>query len=299
MSKFKVVQADMLWPLLYIAQDGNWQNNEKAFNKMFNLLDVPSEDLQKRYTKTGVLIMHNKADFALNTLRTAGLIERQRGKYRILSSGLNLLQKYDWKTADHKIIMKLPQFKQTRELAHKKRLKKLNQLQSENKNFQTKIDDFVEKYNQNIKKQLLNKLQNLENPTDLESIMVKLLEKMGYRGENGSSIVTPKSNDGGVDCVINQDTLGLSKVLVQVKRYASNNIVDRPKIQAFYGALHTTYHMDRGIFITTSDFTKSAREIAKQNNIILINGNELADLMIEYGVMSKVKKNLTLYELTD
>ena len=61
--------------------------------------------------------------------------------------------------------------------------------------------------------------------------------------------------------------------------------------------LHTTYHMDRGIFITTSDFSESAKEIARQNNIILINGDKLADLLIQYGVMTKVKKTLKLYEL--
>ena len=189
--------------------------------------------------------------------------------------------------------------KKAKHEAQQKHRAKLAQLQSENQDFQTQIDSFVEKYNQNVKNQLLAKLQGLERPTDLEPVMVQLLENMGYRGENGSSIVTSRSNDGGVDCIINQDPLGLSKVLVQVKRYASNNVVDRPTIQGFYGALHTTYHMDRGIFITTSSFSAPACRVARQNNIILIDGDQLTDLMIQYSVMTKVKKVVKLYELDD
>ena len=290
-------QSALLWPLLHVAMDSQWHDNNQAFDVVFDYLKISSHDRQLVYEKTGDLIMQNRAQFALNTLRLAGLVERRRGQYKLTKGGLELLQKYDWQTTSHSVILHLPLYKRFVKASQNKHKAKLAQLQSQNQDFQTKIDDFVEKYNQNVKAQLIAKLQSMDQPTDLEPVMVKLLEAMGYRGENGSSIVTPKSNDGGIDCIINQDPLGLSKVLVQVKRYASDNIVDRPTIQAFYGALHTTYHMDRGIFITTSDFSEPARTIAKQNNIILINGNQLADLMIQYGVMTKVKKMVKLYEL--
>lgn len=295
-------QYALFWPLLHVAEDDAWHDNNQVFKWVFDYLKIPEAVRKLRYEKSGDLIMINHGQFALNTLRTAGLIERQTGKYRLSTSGRHLINEYDWKTADYRVITHLPAYKKVRKKSEKKRREnqhkdKLIKLQSENEDFQSQIDDFVSRYNSNVKQQLLAKLQALDKPTDLESIMVRLLEAMGYRGENGSSLVTPQSNDGGIDCIINQDPLGLSKVLVQVKRYASDNIVDRPKIQAFYGALHTTYHMDRGIFITTSDFTQSAIEIARQNNIILINGDKLADLMIEYGVMTKVKKMVKLYEL--
>lgn len=292
-------QSELLWPLLHVAEDDHWHSNAKAFNWVFAYYDLSDEALLATYDKTGSKVMENRGQFALNTLRITGLIERKQGQYRLTAKGRHLVNEYDWQTADYHVILHMPLLKQAREKSAKKHRAKLEQLKSENRDFQVKIDDFVAKYNQNVKDQLLAKLQNIENPTDLEPIMVQLLEAMGYRGENGSSIVTPRSNDGGVDCIINQDPLGLSKVLVQVKRYNSDHIVDRPTIQAFYGALHTTYHMDRGIFITTSDFSSSARNTAQQNNIILINGSELADLMIQYRVLIRVKKRLELYQIDD
>lgn len=290
-------QSVLLWPLLHVAEDDNWHDNKQAFKQVFDDLGISDEDQKQVYEKTGDRIMENRAQFALNTLRIAGLIERRRGQYRLTQPGRHLINEYDWKTASHQAIMHLPAYKNAIKQSQHKHKAKLEQLKSENQDFQTKIDDYVEKYRENVKEQLLARLQNMKNATDLEPVMLKLLQNMGYQGANSSSAVTPKSNDGGIDCIINRDPLGLSKVLVQVKRYASDNIVDRPKIQAFYGALHTTYHMDRGIFITTSDFSESAKEIARQNNIILINGDKLADLMIQYGVMTKVKKTLKLYEL--
>ena len=287
----------LLWPLLHVADDGNWHDNKQAFKQVFADLGISEEEQKQVYSKTGDRIVENRAQFALNTLRTAGLIERRRGQYRLTLSGRHLMNEYDWKTTSHQVIMHLPTYKNAIKQSQHKHRAKLEQLRSENQDFQTKIDDYVEKYRQNVKDQLLARLQNMKKATDLEPVMLKLLQNMGYQGANSSSAVTPKANDGGIDCIINRDPLGLSKVLVQVKRYASDNIVDRPKIQAFYGALHTTYHMDRGIFITTSDFSESAKEIARQNNIILINGDKLADLMIQYGVMTKVKKTLKLYEL--
>ena len=290
-------QWALLWPLLHVAYDSNWHDNKQSFKQVFADLGISEEDQKQVYSKTGDRIMENRAQFALNTLRTAGLIERRRGQYRVTLSGRHLMNEYDWKTTSHQVIMHLLTYKDAIKQSQHKHKAKLEQLRSENQDFQTKIDDYVEKYRQNVKDQLLARLQNMKKATDLEPVMLKLLQNMGYQGANSSSAVTPKTNDGGIDCIINRDPLGLSKVLVQVKRYASDNIVDRPKIQAFYGALHTTYHMDRGIFITTSDFSESAKEIARQNNIILINGDKLADLMIQYGVMTKVKKTLKLYEL--
>lgn len=290
-------QSVLLWPLLHVAEDDSWHDNKQAFKQVFDDLGISNEDQKQVYAKTGDRIMENRAQFALNTLRIAGLIERRRGQYRLTQPGRHLMNEYDWKTTSHQVITHLPTYKNAIKRSQHKHKAKLEQLKSENQDFQTKIDDYVEKYRENVKEQLLARLQNMKNATDLEPVMLKLLQNMGYQGANSSSAVTPKANDGGIDCIINRDPLGLSKVLVQVKRYASDNIVDRPKIQAFYGALHTTYHMDRGIFITTSDFSESAKEIARQNNIILINGDKLADLMIQYGVMTKVKKTLKLYEL--
>lgn len=134
------------------------------------------------------------------------------------------------------------------------------------------------------------------NPYDFEGLMVKLLSVMGYKGDEGQSMVTQKSNDGGIDGVINQDPLGLSKVYIQVKRYSVNHSVQRPEITSFSGAIQLR-HADRGVFITTSTFTSGAVEAARDLNITLVNGEMLTNLMLQYGVGVEVEKQYTVYRI--
>lgn len=111
-----------------------------------------------------------------------------------------------------------------------------------------------------------------------------VLTKMGYGdSNNNSNIVTKKSGDEGIDGIINQDKLGLDKIYVQAKRWNEN--VSRPELQKFVGAL-SAKKSNKGIFITTSDFTKEAREYAinLSHTIILMNGKDLTRFMIEYNV---------------
>ena len=117
-----------------------------------------------------------------------------------------------------------------------------------------------------------------------EQLVVDLLFAMGYGGSREEAAqVTKKSNDEGIDGIINEDRLGLDVIYVQAKRWQST--VGREPIQSFVGAL-AGKHANKGVFITTSDFHKNAVEYAKgvQHKVILINGQRLAELMIEYGV---------------
>ena len=109
---------------------------------------------------------------------------------------------------------------------------------------------------------------------------------MGYGDfrENAGETTSP-TNDGGIDGIISQDRLGLDKIAIQAKRY-SENVIGRPILQNFAGAL-LGMGLTKGVFITTSTFTKSAIEYATNQanlTIILIDGDKLADLMIEYNV---------------
>lgn len=113
--------------------------------------------------------------------------------------------------------------------------------------------------------------------------MINLMTKMGYKGANGDAFVTQKSNDEGIDGILNQDALGLRKVFVQVKRYVEKNTVGRQVISQFHGDLDLQ-GADAGVFITTSSFTSGAEEAAKRFNIKLIDGEMLTKLMVQYKV---------------
>ena len=100
---------------------------------------------------------------------------------------------------------------------------------------------------------------------------------MGYGGRAGASTEhLGRSGDGGIDGVVRQDVLGLDRVYVQAKRYAADNTVGRPDIQAFVGALHGQ-QADRGVFITTSRFSNDALTYVERipNRIVLIDGRRL------------------------
>lgn len=150
-----------------------------------------------------------------------------------------------------------------------------------------------------VSKELLVRLVGKE-PAFFERAVVDLLLAMGYGGADGSGAATQLVNDGGIDGVIDQDVLGLNKVYIQAKRYSSGNTVGRPDLQGFVGAL--SGKADRGVFITTSSFSKGAVEYAERDTnsrLILIDGGRLTDLMIRYGVGVQVKNTFRVVEVDE
>ena len=126
--------------------------------------------------------------------------------------------------------------------------------------------------------------------------MVELLVKMGYGGsikDAGKAI--GKSGDEGIDGTIKEDKLGLDIIYVQAKRWKPGNVVGRPELHKFVGAL-AGQGAKKGIFITTSNFTKEALDYTPKNEtkIVLIDGDQLAQLMIDYNLGCTIQQ---IYEL--
>ena len=123
---------------------------------------------------------------------------------------------------------------------------------------------------------------------------------MGYAGTGNFAQTTKKSNDGGIDGLLNQDKLGLDVVYVQAKRYKEDNLVQGKEMRDFVGSLDVR-GADKGIFITTSNFANNALETIKSSSkkIITVNGNQLADLMLEYNVGVKDEKVLRLKRIDE
>lgn len=156
-------------------------------------------------------------------------------------------------------------------------------------------DDLIEqgykKFDYSLKKELLEKLMET-NPYYFEKIILLLFREMWY----WDFIETPKSWDGGIDGIINQDALGLERIYTQAKRYTQSNVWEK-EIRNFIGAM--SGDVSRWIFVTTSDFSDSAKEKvrdARNHKIILINGEKLVELMIKYNVWVQKKK---IYEIKE
>lgn len=160
------------------------------------------------------------------------------------------------------------------------------------------VEQGVARIHEEVASELLSRLVE-QDPAFFESAVVKLLLAMGYGGIAGRGVTTDLTNDGGIDGVIDQDVLGLSKVYVQAKRYSPTNPVQRPEVQGFVGAL--SGKADGGVFITTSRFSPGAVEWVRTvpARIILIDGRRLTELMIEYGVGVQVERSYRVVEIDE
>lgn len=146
-------------------------------------------------------------------------------------------------------------------------------------------------------KDLLQKVRK-QSPERFERIVLDLLLKMGYGNlvpDDTAGKVTPQSHDGGIDGIIKEDKLGLDNIYIQAKRYADTNIVGRPQIQQFVGAIDGQ-KANKGVFITTSSFSREAQEFAQKasKKIVLIDGETLADYMIEYNLGVSIKQTFEI-----
>ena len=138
-----------------------------------------------------------------------------------------------------------------------------------------------------------------QSPAFFERLVVDLLVAMGYGGTHkDAATVVGKSRDGGIDGIIKQDRLGLDNIYVQAKRWAADNAVSRPDVQAFVGALSGNA-ATKGVFITTSRFSEGAIQFIEKvpQRIILIDGDRLARFMIEFNIGVFAKETYTVKRL--
>ena len=153
------------------------------------------------------------------------------------------------------------------------------------------LDDAYNSIVEDLAADLLQKVLD-SSPKFFEKLVVDLLVKMGYGGSLANpGKVTQYVHDDGIDGIIYEDKLGLGKIYIQAKRYKPDNTIGKPQIQQFSGALDEQ-KATKGVFITTSSYSKEARSYVDKLNkkIVLINGQELARYMIEFNVGVSTKQ---------
>lgn len=279
--------------VLQVAQSKEvWKSNELIASTV-KAVNIPDNILKLRYSsKYHDRIIYNRIGWAISYLTSANFLHRiKRATYIVTDRGKEISAKFGLDVTKM-VIFNEPFFKENPGQKGKKgpQEEKHSQELSEQQ-----VQDWVDSSIERVQTYLLDKMTKM-GPYKFERLMVQLLSAMGYQGNDGQSLVTNKSNDGGIDGVINQDPLGLQQVYIQVKRYAPSNSVGRPEIAAFAGAIKLR-HTNRGVFITTSSFTKGAIEAARDLNIILVNGDMLTNLMIKYHVGIEIEQQFTTYKL--
>jgi restriction system protein len=151
------------------------------------------------------------------------------------------------------------------------------------------VESGIGQINDAVAAELIQRMHG-QNPAFFEQAVVDLLVAMGYGGVNSSAIRTQLSNDEGIDGIIDQDVLGLSRVYLQAKRYSPDKSIGRPDIQSFVGALQGK-QANHGVFITTARFGPTAVDYVKSIpiRVALVDGRQLAELMIKFRVGVQVE----------
>ena len=269
-----------------------------ALQKQFGLTDEDMGEVLKSGTRTRVF---DRADWAVQHLVWAGLVERpERGVHRASAEGRVWLS--EGKPLDLRVVRAIPAHQAAMAAAAERRAAKdaapveaRTQSEARDETPEDMIDRATKEAEAALVEDVLQRLLVM-HPTRFEQLIVDLLLKMGYGGGDpamGERI--GKSGDGGIDGIINEDALGLDAVYIQAKRWKPENRVSRPDLQAFVGSL-TGEGANKGVFVTTSDFSREARDYLNkvQHRIVLINGERLARLMIQHEVGVRARRSFVI-----
>ena len=285
-------------PALQLLQDKGILKLNEVVTLLGEHFQLTQEEMSEMYSSGNGHIFYDRVSWALSYLNMADLLDKpKRGLYNINDTGKLLLQTPE--KVNNYVDTKVSE----REIPSKSKKKtKLEEEINETTNSGTpseKLYSSFEKIKAARKTEIINMILS-KTPYEFENLVVQLLQKMGYGGEiKDSGLVTKASNDGGIDGIIKEDELGLGRIHIQAKRYDHKNGIGRDDIQRFAGALLGA-PMSKGVFITTSYFTKGANEyVDKLNNatIILIDGDQLAEYMYKFGLGMQIVQTIEIKKL--
>ena len=276
---------EFMLPILELFSDDKIHSLEECIQISIEKFGLSSEDLNEMVKGGKQTKVANRINWSITYLKKALLIETiEKRKFKITQRGKELL------STNPKIINSklLKQYDEFIKFITPKENKDIFNEEKEELTPEEEVANICKTLNTELASEILDTILKI-SPYAFERLVIDLLEAMGY----GIGKVTKKSNDEGIDGIIDQDKLGLDKIYVQAKRW--ENVVGRPKLNEFVGAL-SVKNSSKGIFITTSDFTEGAKEYINNTKlpIKLINGIELANYMIEYniGVQNKYSYNI-------
>jgi restriction system protein len=246
-------------------------------------------------------LLHNRIHWAKFYMGKAGLIDSpKRGRFIASEAGRKLLAANPDHIDVHRLL-EYPAFQEFYRSAQNSDGRpgetalpsraKTSDIESQQSTPEEQIESAHAAMQSALKADLLQRIL-INSPNFFEVLIIELLVAMGYGGsrQNAASQLG-RSGDGGVDGVINEDRLGLDRVYIQAKRYSLGTPVGRPEVQSFVGSL-VGLGAAKGVFVTTSGFSAQAVEYVRHllQRVILIDGNRLAELMMEHNVGVRVSR---------
>lgn len=290
-------------PVLRALETGEIKHVAEIRKFALDYLNVSEEDRKVMLPSNTQRLADNRVNWSITYLRKANLIERvARGKYKVTNTGLRVLHE----KKDHVELKDLYQFDSFRQFINtdtmseeKKDLSKPSVLEDLQEGTpKDNLNASMEQINKELSANLLSEIME-RSPAFFEKMVVQLLLKMGYGSALEDGFVTGCSGDEGIDGIIREDKLGFSSIYIQAKRWAEDKAIGRPEIQKFVGAL-AGQGAQKGLFITTGTFTKEARSYVEKQlstKVVLVDGEKLTKLMIEYNLGVSVETVYTIKKI--
>jgi len=275
-------QSIML-PLLKFASDKRDHHIKEARDYLASYFDISDDDRRKLLPSGKQTAFQNRVGWARTYLKQAGLLEDVgRGIFKITERGLDVLGENPEKI-DMELLEKFDEYQEFKHRREEPGDKTPDAVDASDKTPEEAMFQAYQTMRQELASELLSSVKQC-SPEFFEKMVVELLVGMGYGGSlKDAGEAVGRSGDGGIDGVIKEDRLGLDTIYIQSKRWEGT--VSRPEVQKFAGAL-IGRQARKGIFITTSDFSSKAKEyvVKIESTIILIDGEQMAQLMIDSGV---------------
>ncbi|MGC9393767.1 MAG: restriction endonuclease [Anaerolineae bacterium] len=275
-------QSIML-PLFKFSGDGQERSLRETIEMLADQYGLTNEERNELLPSGQQAVFDNRVGWARTYMNKAGLLEStRRGYYKITPRGQQVLQSNPDKI-NAAFLRQFPEF-----VEFQRPSKDKSDEIDDQENNETQIpEEVIETAYQAMRQELADELLQVIKDHSLvffERLVIDLLVKMGYGGtrkDAGQAI--GRSGDEGIDGIIKEDRLGLDIVYIQAKRW--EGVVGRPEIQKFAGALQGQ-RAKKGVFITTSAFSQAALDYVSliDNKIVLIDGDMLAQLMIDYNI---------------
>ena len=275
----------LMLPLLKLVSDRKEHKYRDLIEKLAVEYNVTDEERKELLASGNQAIFDNRVGWAKTYLKKAGLLDSpKRATFVITNVGLQTLAK-SLQFIDAKYLRQFPSFLEFQNASRNDNEVEVLTLEQNEQTPEEGLDKAYQRIRKSLASEILNKVVDL-SPTFFERLVVELLVKMGYGGsikDAGKAI--GKSGDEGIDGTIKEDRLGLDIIYIQAKRWKPENVIGRPELHKFVGAL-AGQGAKKGIFITTSKFTKEALDYTPKNEtkIVLIDGEQLAQLMIDYNL---------------
>lgn len=285
---------ELMKPLLEEVGDGQLYKIKDVYTILAQQLKLSSDDLSEMLPSGRQTVFRNRVGWAKTYLKKAGLIDSPaRASIVITNAGKQVLQE-NVKKIDSKYLEKFASFRDFLSDVSSNGLVteenetaiKLTDLTPDDQ-----LEDAYKQINSSLVSDLLSEIMKI-TPYTFERLVINLLSKMGYGTIDYGSHTTSASGDDGIDGVIMEDKLGFSLIYIQAKEWAQDRVVRQPEIQSFVGAI-AGKHGD-GLFVTTAKFSQKAKNYAQTHHIILIDGERLANLMIEYNFCISVRKTFEI-----